>query len=53
MTYNKPMDVISALGCDDPGEKVRIRAEEIGIESRWIKSDPDHPADIVSVKLID
>ncbi len=43
--------MISALGVDDLGEMARTRAQELGIDTRWIISDHQNPTGTVSVTL--
>lgn len=44
--------VISSLGEEELGDKARVHAEELNINTQWIGCDPTHPTGTVTVKLV-
>ena len=43
--------IISRVGKDELGEEILLRLEALGLTSRFISTDEDHPTGTVSVKL--
>ena len=41
--------LVSAIGADDRGDRIRGEIDRHGVDGRWVRTDPEHPTAIVTV----
>lgn len=48
-----PAIIVSRLGTDEAGERLRARVREMGMSDEFIQADPDHPTGSVQVEKLE